>query len=545
MLARPGRLFHTGDQRGRDAAGHGEEALGQAGGRGWGGVAVALLAFATQALAQPVQGFDYATLVRKAQHLAANPFKAQARIPGIGGFTYDQYRSVHFRPGATVWPHRRFHLQLFAPGYRFARAVSVYVVTSGRARRLGFHPSFFRHPKGLYPRPLPAHIGYAGFRLLYDGYDPRRSKVATNKQVIVFLGASYFRAKGSREQFGLSARGLALDTIAPHPEEFPHFVAYWIRRPARRARTITVFALMNSPSAAAAFRFRIRPGRAVHVRVRATFFFRRPVRELGIAPLSSMYMYDLCDRRPWAYLRPAVHDSEGFLLKSQHAVRWRQLANPARVHQFLFPVNHLRGFGLIQRDRDFSDYRSVSMRYQGRPSVWVRPHGAWGAGEATLIEIPSPNETNDNIAVFWQPAHRPPLEQPYPVRYTLIWNGVGPRESRARVVQTRASARCPGRPLRFAIEFSGAALAHLMRGGHLAARVRARGPGALISGIRLGAVGHGRVRLSFTVGAVRPRALRVRAVLIDRGRPVSEVWDYVVASEEPPIHVLRRAGRTP
>ncbi|MHB1671928.1 MAG: glucan biosynthesis protein, partial [Acidiferrobacter sp.] len=121
--------------------------MGRAGYRGWGGVAVALLAFATLAAASPARGFDYATAVRKAQHLAAGPFKAQARIPGIGRFTYDQYRSVHFRPGATLWPHRRFHMQLFAPGYRFVRAVSVYVVSSGRARRLRFHPSFFRHPK--------------------------------------------------------------------------------------------------------------------------------------------------------------------------------------------------------------------------------------------------------------------------------------------------------------------------------------------------------------------------------------------------------------
>ncbi len=518
--------------------------MGQAAYGAFGGIAIATLTFAA-VVASPAKGFEYATLVHKARRLAAGPFKAEPRIPVIGRFTYDQYRSIHFRPRATLWPHRRFRLQLFAPGYRFVRTVSVHVIASGQTRRLRFHPSFFRHPRGLYPHPLPAHIGYAGFRLLYAGYHPSRSRVATNKQVIVFLGASYFRAKGSHEQFGLSARGLALDTIAPHPEEFPHFIAYWIRRPARTARVVTVYALMNSPSATAAFRFRIRPGRAVHVRVRATFFFRRPVREIGLAPLSSMYMYDLCDRRPWAYLPPAVHDSEGFLLESRHAMRWRQLADPARVHQFLFPVRHLRGFGLIQRDRDFFDYMSVSMRYQGRPSVWVRPRGAWGPGEATLVEIPTPNETNDNIAAFWQPARRPALERPYRLRYTLIWNGRGPRESQARVVQTRASARCPGRPVRFAIEFAGASLAPLEKGGKLAARVRARGPHAPISDIALRRLPSGRVRLSFTVGAKRPRALRIRAELVDGGRPVSEIWDYVVAREEPPIHLLRRARGAP
>lgn len=484
--------------------------------------------------------FHYADVVRRARQLAAHPFKAKPRIPGLSRFTYDQYRRIHFRPTATLWPKRRFHLQLFAPGYRYVRAVPIFVLVARKAHRLQFRRAVFRVPHGLYPHPLPPHIGYAGFRILFNGYHPDRSRVATNNQVIVFLGASYFRAKGSHEQFGLSARGLAIDTIAPRPEEFPHFIAFWIRRPAPRARALTVFALMNSQSVAGAMRFRIRPGRAVHVRVRATLFLRRPVNELGIAPLSSMYMYGQCDRRPWAYLRPAVHDSEGSLLAYGQAVRWRQLANPAHVRQFVFPVRHLRGFGLIQRDRDFFDYQSLSMRYQGRPSVWVRPRGAWGAGKATLIEIPTRNETNDNIVAFWQPAHMPSAGHPYRLRYTLIWNGPGPRESRARVVRTRASARCAGRPVRFAIDFQGAALNRLATGGGLAARIRTAAPGAPISDIGLCAVGPDRVRLTFTVAAHRPKALRIRAVLMAAGRPVSEIWDYVVAGEEPPIEVLRR-----
>ncbi len=484
--------------------------------------------------------FDYADVVGKAQQLAARPFKPQPRIAQLAGLTYDEYRSIHFRPTATLWPRRHLHLQFFAPGYRFVRTVSISVLAAGHVHRLRFRRSLFHIPSGLYPHRLPRSVGYAGFRVLSNSYHPDRSPVAPNSQVIVFLGASYFRAKGSHEQFGLSARALALDTIAPRPEEFPHFIAFWIRRPARRAHALTVFALLNSPSATGAFRFRIRPGRAVHVRVRATFFFRRRVYELGIAPLSSMYMYDLCDRRPWAYPRPAIHDSEGFLLASRHAVRWRQLANPARVHQFVFPVRHLRGFGLIQRDRDFFDYESVSMRYQGRPSVWIRPRGAWGPGAATLVEIPTPNETNDNIAAFWQPAHPPSPGHAYRLRYTLIWNGSGPRESRAQVVRTRASERCVGRPVRFAIDFQGTRLGRLIAARRLAARLRTTAPGTPISHVRLRAVAHDRVRLSFTVAAHRPRALRIRAVLIAGGRPVSEVWDYVVAREEPPMQVLRR-----
>ena len=483
------------------------------------------------------KAFDFADLARRAQALAARPFKAQPRMPVIGDFSYDDYRSIHFRPTRTLWPARRFHLQLFAPGYRFVQAVAIHIIAGRRDTLLPFRLSDFRFPQGLYPRVLPAHVGYAGFRLLYNGYHPGRSPVAENNQVIVFLGASYFRVKGAQEQFGLSARGLAIDTIAPHPEEFPHFIAFWIKRPSPRAARITVYALLNGPSVAGAFRLRIRPGRAATVAVHSVLFLRRPVHELGLAPLSSMYMYDLCDRRPWAYLPPAVHDSEGFLLKTPHKTVWRQLANPRRVMQFLFPIRHLKGFGLIQRDRDFFDYESASMRYQGRPSVWVEPEGHWGAGEATLIEIPTPNETNDNIVAFWQPAAMPLPGRPYPLDYRLLWNADGPRESVARIVHTFASARCLRRhPVRFAVDFRGPGLGAEERRARIKARVWA-GPGARLSRIHLQDIGPRTVQLAFTVRSLTGHAVRVRAALCSHKHPISEIWDYVVAHEEAPFRV--------
>lgn len=482
------------------------------------------------------KAFDFADLVHQAQALAARPFKAQPRTPLIGDFSYDDYRSIHFRPTRTLWPDRRFHLQLFAPGYRFVRAVAIHVIAGRRDAPLPFRLTDFRFPHGLYPRVLPAHIGYAGFRLLYNGYHPGRSPVAENNQVIVFLGASYFRVKGAQEQFGLSARALAIDTIAPHPEQFPHFIAFWIKRPKPRATRITVYALLNGPSVAGAFRLRIRPGRAATVAVHSLLFLRRPVHELGLAPLSSMYMYDLCDRRPWAYLPPAVHDSEGFLLKTPHKTVWRQLANPRRVMQFVFPARHLEGFGLIQRDRDFFDYESASMRYQGRPSVWVEPKGRWGAGKATLIEIPTPNETNDNIVAFWQPAVMPVPGRPYPLDYRLLWNGNGPRESVVRIVHTFASARCLRQPVRFAVDFRGAGLGAEELGGRIRARVWG-GPGARLSRIGLQDIGARTVQLTFTVRSLTRRAVRVRAALFSHKRPISEIWDYVVAHEEAPFRV--------
>ncbi len=518
-----------------------ERLEGGGGTRGRGRIARSLGALLCVNALFPVgaKAFDFADLARQAQALAARPFKAQPRIPVIGDFSYDNYRSIHFRPTCTLWPGRRFHLQLFAPGYRFVRAVAIHIIADRRDTRLPFRLTDFRFPRGLYPRVLPAPIGYAGFRLLYNGYHPGRSPVAENNQVIVFLGASYFRVKGAQEQFGLSARGLAIDTIAPHPEEFPHFIAFWIKRPTPEADRITVYALLNGPSVAGAYRLRIHPGRAATVAVHSLLYLRRPVHELGFAPLSSMYMYDLCDRRPWAYLPPAVHDSEGFLLKTLHKIVWRQLANPRRVMQFVFPTRDLEGFGLIQRDRDFFDYESASMRYQGRPSVWVEPKGHWGAGKATLIEIPTPNETNDNIVAFWQPAVMPVSGRPYPFDYRLLWNGGGPQEAVARIVHTFASARCLRYPVRFAIDFRQKGLGAKVRHGRIRARVWG-GTGARLSRIRLQDIGARTVQITFRVHSLTGHAVRVRAALFFHKRPISEIWDYVVAHEEAPFRVSGR-----
>ena len=87
--------------------------------------------------------------------------------------------------------------------------------------------------------------GFAGFRVQF----------ATNwkADIAAFLGASYFRAVGDdTRQYGLSARGLAIDTAFARPEEFPRFTAFWFERPSRDAGTLTLYALLDSPSIAGA-----------------------------------------------------------------------------------------------------------------------------------------------------------------------------------------------------------------------------------------------------------------------------------------------------
>ncbi len=495
----------------------------------------ALVAGAFMGAALCAQGamarFDYQTLIARAQALSRKPYHPDPPDPALGHLDYRQYRSVHFRSRRTIWPHRSFSLQLFAPGYRFGRSVRVSLVGTHGVVTLPFRLHDFRYPQGVYDR-RPPHAGFAGFRLLYRPYPRDPTVPGENGQVIVFLGASYFRVKGAREQFGTSARAVAVDTIATHAEEFPRFVHFWIRRPGRRARRVVVYGLLDGAAVTGAFRFVVIPGQTAHVLVKSRIFLRHRVQELGLAPLSSMYMYDQFDRHPWAYLRPAVHDSEGFLLLRHRRFRWRQLANPARVRQFAFRCANPLGFGLMQRDRRFADYESISMRYQQRPSVWISRRGRWGAGAVVLIEIPTPNETNDNIVAFWRPA-RQIIGRPWRFDYEMTWGRSGPPEPVAVVTQSYASLRLPARPVRLAIDFAGQAL---LRARHLRAHVRVSRERAVVSALalrRLPAAGHW--RLAFTVRPRSRHAVRVRAWLTADGRILSEIWDYVLAAGMGPV----------
>ncbi len=479
--------------------------------------------------------FGFRAVIVRAQALARAAYRPDPPDPALGHLDYRQYRSVHFRKSRTLWPHRRFSLQLFAPGYRFRRFVRISLIGPDGVGALPFALRDFRYPRGTYPQRL-AHAGFAGFRLLYRDYRRNAGVPGQNGQVIVFLGASYFRVKGAREQFGTSARAVAVDTIARHPEEFPRFVHFWIRTPGRDAHRAIVYGLLDGAAVTGAFRFVIVPGASAQVRVRARLFLRHAVAELGLAPLSSMYMYDLIDRRPWAYLRPAVHDAEGFLLACGRRFRWRQLANPVKVRQFTFVCADPRGFGLLQRDRKFADYESISMRYQQRPSVWVTPRGEWGQGAVTLIEIPTPNEANDNIVAFFRPS-REPIGRPLRFDYDMTWGRHGPPEPVAKVVQSYATFRRPGRPVRFVIDFAG----HMLAGPRpLAAHVRIASGRGHVSALSLRPLpGADAWRLSFTVVPRTRKTLHVRACLTARGHVVSEIWDYVVAAQNGPADARR------
>lgn len=413
------------------------------------------LASATEAAAASTSAFSVTTVRDLARQLAQQPFKApDSSLPAeLQNLDYQAYRAIRFVPGQALWHglKLKFTAEFFSRGFLYKDRVDIYEVVNGHATRIPYRAQLFTSKV-----KLPVNdVGFAGFRLHYplnrpDYYD----------EICAFLGASYFRAVAKGQGYGLSARGLAIKTADPSGEEFPLFKTFWLERPAPGADSIVVHALLDSQSATGAFRFTIRPGSDTMFDTEAALYPRVDITTVGIAPLTSMFMFDTNDRFGHDDWRNAVHDNDALALftgQQEHILR--PLANPHELQISAFADLGPRGFGLLQRRRKFSDYEDAEARYEKRPSLWVESIGAWGKGIVELVEIPSPKEINDNIVAFWRPHDPLKAKGEYPVNYRLHWCWTQPvRLPLGRVVATRCGQAWNRNHREFVIDYVGEAL---------------------------------------------------------------------------------------
>jgi glucans biosynthesis protein len=346
--------------------------------------------------------------------------------------TYDEYRAIVFNPDSGIWKgqDRNFIAELFHPGFIFNNPVLVNLVQDGVARRIEFSNDLFRFGERAEKYRTVLADGYSGFRLRYP-----LNSADVSSEFLVFQGASYFRSLGRDQFYGLSARGLAINTARPEGEEFPIFSEFWIEQPGTSAPEIVVHALLDSPSVTGAYTFRARPGVSTSIEVEAALFARRESAHFGLAPLTSMFLFDPTNHTRFDDYRPAVHDSDGLAVWMSNGERlWRPLANPRNLQVSAFLDSNPRGFGLMQRARAFSDYEDNEVRYDNRPSLWIEPLGQWGAGHVELVEIPTDEEINDNIVAYWQPEQPLRPNQPLTVAYRMHWGRDLPEPTKEGIV---------------------------------------------------------------------------------------------------------------
>lgn len=477
------------------------------------------------------RAFDHAALKGRAQALAAQPYSEPAsRVTrAMRDLDWDQHQSIVYRRERALWSDHdlRFRTQFFHLGRGFVRPVRIFEVDAGQARELAYSRSMFDYgSSGLDPSTLPADLGFAGFRVNFHT-DPVRDMVA-------FLGASYFRAVGGEWQYGLSARGLAVDTAMEYPEEFPDFTEFYLVRPAPGEATLLVYALLDSPSVSGAYRFAITPGASTVMDVDAALYPRTAIRRLGVAPMTSMFQYGDNDRRVADDWRPKVHDSDGLAMWTGSGEWiWRPLTNPEQLRFNAHADENPRGFGLLQRDREFASYQDDGVFYERRPSLWVTPRGQWGKGSIDLVEIPTPDETYDNIVAFWNPEEPVEAGRELLFSYRLDWGAEPPdTPPLAQVVATRTGlGGVVGQEReyysrRFAIDLAGGDLELLTADTPVEPVITAsRGRIEIASARPLEAINGYRVLFDLVPDASTD-PINLRMYMAADGQPMSETWLY-------------------
>lgn len=481
----------------------------------------------------PATPFGLADVAARAERLAGEPFDdPREHVPEwLSKITYDQWRDIRFRPERALWRSERlpFTVQFFHLGLYYDHPVTVNVIDATGVRPVEFSPRDFDYGKSGIGRRMPANLGYAGFRIHYPIKTPEYQD-----EVIVFLGGSYFRALGRRQGYGLSARGLAIDTALPSGEEFPYFREFWLARPSPGATQIEVLALLDSPSLTGAYRFVVTPGDRTVVDVDARIFRRRDVTRLGIAPLTSMFFFGENTTRAFDDFRPEIHDSDGLLLAAGTGEWiWRPLDNPKALRASAFHMTDPKGFGLVQSDRDFDHYQDLETRAELRPSVWIAPRNSWGAGRVELIEIPTEKDTYDNVVAFWVADTLPPLETPLSFAYTMYWYDDDPgRPPGGRTVATRRDTATAKGAHRFVVDFEGQALASLPDAAAVHAVVTVSAAAGEPSHLLEQQVHKNPVtggwRTVFQVPPATDRPLEIRAFLRHEGDTLTETWSYLI-----------------
>lgn len=495
-----------------------------------------------QILSSPVT-LDY--VARIAERRAHEPFHSpRADLPAVlrqDHLDYDKYREIRFRRERALWSEEKlpFRVEFFHPGYLYQEPVHVNEFTAGQSQPIRFVQDFFDYGKLGLAGQIPADTGYAGFRLLYPLNQPTQLD-----ELGAFIGASYFRLLGKGQHYGMSARGLALDCGEDgRPEEFPIFTDWWLGKPQHEDSTLRLFAILDSVSCVGAYEFYIHPGETTVADIDAVLFMREtdkiraadpkrnPIETIGMAPLTSMFWFGKQSERKFNDYRPAVHDSDGLLMQTQSGEWvWQPLVNPSRMEHQKIDAPNIRGFGLLQRERLFTEYQDTFNLYHEVPDVWVEPHGKWGNGRLHLVELSTSYEGLDNVVAFWDPENKPRPLQPFRFAYTLYWkNENGQKLSQNRAVSTRVGAD-PADPngRMFVIDFAGPSLDVIPQKDPPTLVASCSTNGILIEQqlIRNKFLGTWRALLKLKPSAGSSSPVDIRCALKKNTENVSETWTY-------------------
>ncbi|HEX5285477.1 MAG TPA: glucan biosynthesis protein G [Polaromonas sp.] len=481
---------------------------------------------------------DVATL---ASQRAKTPYKeASHAVPAeLAKLDYDGYRDIRYKPDSMLWRADKlpYEANFFHVGPQ-GDSVRIHEITPQGVKPVPYDPANFNFGKNKLTPQRWGDLGHGGLRAFSN-----LNSATYKDELIVFSGASYFRALGANQRYGLSARGLAVDTVGAKKEEFPRFTDFWLEKPATEGGPLTIFALMDSEHMTGAYRFNVKPGEQTVTEVQARIFMRptnSPVATLGLAPLTSMFFFG--ENQPKAGdFRPEVHDSDGLMVATGDGEwLWRPLQNPASKLVTSFSMKSLKGFGLMQRDRAFNSYEDTEARYELRPSAWVTPLKDFGAGRVELLQFATPDETHDNVAAYWVPEKIPAPGESLDLAYQIAWQGKNQQrppngwvtQSRRGTGYSKLSADAQGQQTQFVIDFAGPALDALPEDAAVKAITTASANARVLESLAYKNPATGAWRMTLRVQRLTSdqpaQPIELRAFLQHDNNTLSETWTNLI-----------------
>jgi periplasmic glucans biosynthesis protein len=366
---------------------------------------------------------------------------------------YEKYSEIRFKPEYSFWrENSKFQLQFFPQGYIYNDDIKLNEVWEGYQSPIFYQSSYFSVPQGINKDKFNELSSFTGFRLLY----PINSENQLD-EFIVFQGASYFRSISKGHVYGLSARGIAINTGLQSPEEFPIFKEFWIEKPKPKSEKIVIHSHLEGNSIEGYYKFVVHPGDITKTEISFESIIKKEIEKFGIAPLTSMFWYGESNpslNPPY----PESHDSDGLLIHDDQTYFWIPLENPKKPISTSFKVKKLKGFGLLQRDREFSSYEDTRYEYQKRPGAWVEPTNLedWEGGTVSLYRIPTQDDLMDNIVVYYTPEKFPIKGDILKYSYNIKWiDRIKLEEDQAEVTSTRVIHNKDKVTVQFLIDLKG------------------------------------------------------------------------------------------
>ncbi|ANE74054.1 glucan biosynthesis protein G [Dickeya solani] len=489
--------------------------------------------------------FSIDDVAQKAEKLAEKGYEApKSNLPAqFRDMKFADYQQIRFNQDKSYWNSDQtpFKLQFYHQGMYFDIPVKINEVTATEVNEIKYSTDYFNFGSVNHDPAMVKDLGFAGFKVLYP-----INKADKHDEILSMLGASYFRVVGKGQVYGLSARGLAIDTALPSGEEFPRFREFWIEHPKPEDKHLVIYALLDSPRSVGAYRFVLYPGSDSMMDVDAKVYLRDKVGKLGVAPLTSMFLFGPNQPSPTLNYRPALHDSNGLSIHAGNGEWiWRPLNNPKHLAVSTYTIENPKGFGLLQRGRDFSGYEDLDDRYDLRPSGWIETKGDWGKGKVELVEIPTADETNDNIVAFWTPETLPekgkPLEVKYRLHFTKDEEALHSSEQ-AYVMQTMRSTgdvkqsnliRQADGTTAFLVDFVGGKMKDLDPNTPVTSQASIGDNGEIVeNSVRYNPVTHGwRLTLRLKVKDNK-QPTEMRAALVNGESTLTETWSYQLPANE-------------